>query len=79
VAPAQAVELDWVAASAPGASDGTFALWIGGTLAASLSGLDTDGGAIDFVRFGALSLKTGASGTLLLDEFVSRRKSYIGP
>jgi hypothetical protein len=79
VAPAQAVELDWVAASAPGASDGTFALWIGGTLAASLSGLDTDGGAIDFVRLGALSLKTGASGTLLLDEFVSRRKSYIGP
>jgi hypothetical protein len=75
----QAVELDWVAASAPGANDGTFQMWIDGVPAASLSGLDTDGGAIDFARLGALSLKTGASGTLGFDEFVSRRKTYIGP
>jgi hypothetical protein len=28
---------------------------------------------------GALSLKTGANGTLYWDEFESRRESYIGP
>jgi hypothetical protein len=78
VAPGQPVELDWVAASAPGASDGTFQMWIGGVLAAGLDGLDTGGGGIDFARLGALSLKTGASGTLAFDEFVSRRKTYIG-
>jgi hypothetical protein len=31
------------------------------------------------MRLGALSVKAGASGTLLWDEFVSRRRSYIGP
>jgi hypothetical protein len=28
---------------------------------------------------GALSVKTGAAGTLYWDEFVSRRQTYIGP
>jgi hypothetical protein len=34
---------------------------------------------VDFVRLGALSVKTAASGTLYWDEFESRRASFIGP
>jgi hypothetical protein len=74
-----AVELQWRAASGPDALDGTFALWIDGVPAAVRTGLDNSRSAVDLVRLGALSVKAGASGTLLWDEFVSRRRSYIGP
>jgi hypothetical protein len=33
----------------------------------------------DFVRLGALSVKSGASGDVYWDEFESRRKTYIRP
>jgi hypothetical protein len=73
------VELDWQRASAPGANDGRLELWANGTSVATLTGLDNDERSIDFVRLGAVSVKAGASGTLLFDEFVSRRRTYIGP
>jgi hypothetical protein len=34
---------------------------------------------VDFVRMGALSIKTGAAGTLYYDQFESRRQRLIGP
>ena len=74
-----AVELDWRRASGPDTGDGTFTLWIDGAPVATLSGLDTGASAVDFARLGALSVKGGAAGTLRFDEFVSRRKTYIGP
>ncbi len=74
-----AVEFDWQKASAPGTSDGRFELWIDGVSVLTLTGLDNDERAVDFVRMGALSVKAGASGTLYFDEFVSRRLAYIGP
>ena len=37
-----AVEVDWIAASADGADDGAFTLWIDGEQVAELSGLDND-------------------------------------
>ena len=74
-----AVELSWTAASAPGANDGTFELWIDGTSVSALTGIDNDTAAVDFVRLGALSVKGGATGTLFWDEFESRRLSSIGP
>jgi hypothetical protein len=46
---------------------------------ALLEGLDNSVSAVDLVRLGALSIKAGASGTLYLDEFESRRASFIGP
>jgi hypothetical protein len=46
---------------------------------ASLDGLDNGAAGIGFARLGALSVKEGASGTILLDHFESRRESYIGP
>jgi photosystem II stability/assembly factor-like uncharacterized protein len=75
----RAIELDWRRASAPGAADGGFELWIDGVSAATLSAIDNDAGALDYVRLGALSVKAGASGILYWDELESRRQSYIGP
>jgi hypothetical protein len=73
------LEFDWRRSTAPGANNGTFEMWVDGNAAASLTGLDTDVGAIDFARLGVISAKTGASGTVFLDEFESRRQNYIGP
>jgi hypothetical protein len=74
-----AVEIDWRRASAPGASDGSLQMWIDGAPAGTLSGLENHLSAVDFVRLGALSVKSGAAGRLLFDEFESRRQSAIGP
>jgi hypothetical protein len=73
------VELDWVKAGAPGASDGSFQLWIDGVAAPPLSGLQNHDYAVDYVRLGAMVLKPGASGTLYFDRFDSRTTTYIGP
>jgi hypothetical protein len=73
------IELDWTRASGPGNHDGSFGMWIDGSLAASLVGLANDASAVGFARLGALSVKGGASGTLYLDQFESRRQNYIGP
>jgi hypothetical protein len=73
------VEVDWRRSNGPGAGDGVFEMWIDGASVASLSGLDNDARAVDFVRLGAMSVKSGASGTLGFDEFASRRWTYIGP
>ncbi len=73
------VELDWRRASGPAASDGSFEMWLDGVSVATLSNLDSSVSSVDFVRLGALSVKTAASGTLYWDEFESRRASFIGP
>ena len=73
------IELDLRRASAPGASDGSFELWVDGGSVATLGGLDNDLAEVDFVRLGAMSVKSGAAGTLSWDEFESRRETYIGP
>src|ERR1044071_1917739 len=69
------IELDLKRSSGPGANDGSFRLWIDGTLVSTLTGIDNDTTAVDFVRLGALSVKTGASGTMFWDEFESRRNT----
>lgn len=76
---AHIIEFVWRRSSAPGANDGVFALRIDDTTPAQLMLLDNDGGAVERVRMGALSVKTGAAGTLLYDQFVSRRQHQIGP
>jgi hypothetical protein len=73
------VEFDWRRSSGPDASDGSFEMWIDGTSVGVLSNLDNSVSSVDFVRLGALSVKTAASGTLYWDEFESRRSSFIGP
>jgi hypothetical protein len=72
-------ELDWVRSSAPGAVDGSFTLRIDNAPVSVLTLLDNDASPVDFVRMGALSIKTGAAGTLYYDQFESRRQVFIGP
>jgi hypothetical protein len=73
------IEIDWRRATSSGANDGRLDLWIDGVPQVGLTGLDNDLGQVDLVRLGALSVKTGASGTLYWDGFESRRRTYIGP
>ena len=73
------MELAWKRSSGPDANDGAFELWIDGVSVHAATTLDNSISSVDFVRMGALSVKTGAAGTLYWDEFESRRVSYIGP
>jgi hypothetical protein len=73
------IELDWRRSTSAGASDGRFDLWIDGVLRSTLAGLDNSISGTDFVRMGALSVKSGAAGTLFFDTFESRRRTYVGP
>jgi hypothetical protein len=74
-----AVEIDWKRSSGPDANDGWLHLWIDGVPVGSRTSLDNNAGGVDFVRLGALSVKTGAAGVLYFDEFVSQEDAYIGP
>jgi hypothetical protein len=74
-----AVEVDWLRATTPGASDGALRMWIDGVAQATVPDLANYSGAVDYARMGALGVKGGASGTLYADEFESRRESRIGP
>lgn len=65
--------------SGPDANDGSFQLWIDDTSVSMLTGLDNSRSAVDMARLGALSVKSGAAGTLYWDEFESRRLTAIGP
>ena len=74
------IELDWQAATAAGANNGSLTLWIDGVQQASLSGVDNDTRWIDRARLGALTgLDAGTLGTYYFDAFESRRQTYIGP
>jgi len=72
------IEFDWVKA-ATGLANGTFTFFIDGVPQPTLTGIDNDASGIESARMGVLSIKTGAAGTLFLDQFVSRRVNYNGP
>jgi hypothetical protein len=72
-----AVQFDWRRSDGPGSANGSFELWIDGVPVATLSNLDNDTTHVDAVRLGALSVKPGADGTLLLDRFKSSRRTFI--
>ena len=74
------LELDWQAASAAGANDGSITIWIDGVQSGLLSGLDNDTLRIESFRLGALlGIDPGTHGQLFLDAFESRRQTMIGP
>ncbi len=74
------IELDWQAASAAGANNGSLAFWIDGVQRVNITGIDNDTRRIDRVRLGVVSgIDTGTRGTYYLDAFESRRQTYIGP
>src|ERR671920_729943 len=74
------IELDWQAASAAGANNGSLTVWLDGTQRAQLTGVDNDTRVVDLVRLGAISgIDTGTRGTMYFDTFESRKSNYIGP
>ena len=75
------IEIDWKASTAAAANDGFFSVWLDGAVrtAAGLTGIDNDQGQVGAVRWGAVdAVDAGTAGSFLLDEFDSRRDSYIG-
>jgi len=74
-----AIELEWKRATGPASADGEFRLWIDGTIQSTFPTLQNNRSSVDFVRLGALSLKSGTGGNLYWDEFESRRSTFIGP
>ena len=74
------LELDWQAATAAGANNGSLTFWIDGIQRTPLTGLDNDTRRIDIARLGPIGgLDTGTRGAYYFDAFESRRRSYIGP
>jgi hypothetical protein len=74
------VEIDWRAASGPGANDGVITMWIDGVPKAMITTVDNDTRRIDRARLGAVgSVDAGTSGTYFFDAFVSHRSTFIGP
>jgi hypothetical protein len=74
------LEIDWQAASAPNANNGSLSFWIDGVERSQLTGVDNDTRHVDLVRLGALSsIDTGTRGSYYFDAFESRRLTYIGP
>jgi hypothetical protein len=74
------LELDWRAASAPGANDGALSFWLDGVLRSSLTGVDNDTRRVERVRLGAVAgVDEHTRGVYFTDAFESRRASAIGP
>jgi hypothetical protein len=74
------IEIDWQAATAVGANNGSLTLWLDGAQQANLTGIDNDTRRIDRVRLGAIAgIDSGTRGTYYFDAFESRRSTYIGP
>lgn len=74
-----AIELDWQAASAAGANNGSFGLWIDGVQVGSITAIDNDTRRIDRVRLGPVAgIDSGTRGVYYFDAFESRRNTQIG-
>ncbi|MBI5822475.1 MAG: M23 family metallopeptidase [Chloroflexi bacterium] len=74
----QAVEIEWQAASAPAANDGTIKLWIGDQLVRSIENIDSDNQSITSTMWGPNADTFAASGTMYFDAFASYKGDHIG-
>jgi phosphatidylserine/phosphatidylglycerophosphate/cardiolipin synthase-like enzyme len=73
------IEIAWKKATAVGANNGYLSLWIDGTLVGTIANVDNDLWTLDFVQLGATaSIDSTTSGSMLFDNFISRRFTYIG-
>ncbi|MEM9294007.1 MAG: hypothetical protein AAGD01_20170 [Acidobacteriota bacterium] len=76
---ANSIELDWARSNAEGADDGFLKLWMDGTLAAEIDGLDNDTFLVYSSRLGLVGgVDDGTTGSHYFDGFVSRRLFPIG-
>jgi S-layer family protein len=73
------VEIDWKAATSASSGDGALALWVDGKAQPGLTGLENDQGQVGLARLGAVAgLDPGTTGSFVVDEFDSRRDTYVG-
>src|SRR5262245_44007044 len=73
------VEIDFKAAVSTTSNDGAMAIWVDGASRPGLSGIDNDQAQVGLVRWGAVeAVDATTTGSFLLDEFDSRRDTYIG-
>jgi hypothetical protein len=71
---AQVIEIEWQAATAPGANNGLLRLWLNGALRQTLSGIDNDTRRVDEVRLGPQAgIDNGTRGVMFFDHFESWR------
>jgi hypothetical protein len=73
------VMIEWRRAAAPDSADGFCRLTVDGTVLATMSTVQNSTRVVGKARLGAMNVKGGASGTLLFDEFVSKRAGPIPP
>jgi RHS repeat-associated protein len=76
------IEIDWKQSTSAGANNGYLSLWIDGTLVGTIANVDNDAihNHLDEIRLGAVAgIDSTTSGSMLFDNFESRRFSYIGP
>jgi hypothetical protein len=66
------IEVDW-------GNDGHLTFWVDGAQASALTGINNSGVVMESVRFGAPYVSGTTNGTFFLDNYESRRQTYIGP
>ncbi len=77
---AHSIEIDWRAATASGAKDGSLTLWVDGSQQAAVTQVDNDTRRIDRVRLGTVAGVDGKTrGSYYFDAFESHKQTYIGP
>ncbi|HLF26312.1 MAG TPA: S8 family serine peptidase [Anaerolineae bacterium] len=75
-----AIEIAWQAASSSTAADGSFSLWLDGSLKQTRSGIANGTYRLEAIQLGpAGGLASGISGAEYYDAFASTRNTYIGP
>src|SRR6185369_7287414 len=74
----QAIEIEWQAASTPGANNGYMRLYVTNMLADEFLNLDNDTRTISEVSLGVSDIPAGTTGTVYFDTFDSHRSSHIG-
>ena len=73
------LELDWKAATAPGANNGSVAFWVDGVSVPGVTGVDNDTHRIDRVRLGEPEGGgAGIAGTIYIDAFEVEESTYTG-
>jgi RHS repeat-associated protein len=76
---AHKIEIEWKAATAPGANNGVLTMWVDTVQFATLTTLNNDTRRVDGAQLGPVSgIDTGTRGTEYFDAFISRRNTYIG-
>ncbi|MEM7049852.1 MAG: hypothetical protein AAF604_09335 [Acidobacteriota bacterium] len=67
--PGSRVDVRWQRAIETGSRDGWLRLWLDGELVGEIRALDNHAFGLEALRLGALALRQGIAGTLVLDEF----------